>query len=100
MKKLVTGIFSLAVVAGLGAGIVFAQETGEHKAEGAAAEEHAGGTPHFPIHKPEQAEWSFSGPFGHYEKGQLQRGLKVYTEVCSACHSKNSPPPGTLSQQP
>ena len=48
MKKLVTGIFSLAVVAGLGAGIVFAQETGEHKAEGAAAEEHAGGTPHFP----------------------------------------------------
>jgi ubiquinol-cytochrome c reductase cytochrome c1 subunit len=89
MKKLVTGIFSLAVVAGLGAGIVFAQETGEHKAEGAAAEEHAGGTPHFPIHKPEQAEWSFSGPFGHYDKGQLQRGLKVYTEVCSACHSMN-----------
>lgn len=38
MKKLVTGILSLAVVAGLGAGIVFAQETGEHKAEGAAAE--------------------------------------------------------------
>ncbi|MBW9062115.1 cytochrome c1 [Rhizobium herbae] len=89
MKKLVTGIFSLAVVAGLGAGIVFAQETGEHKAEGAAAEEHAGGTPHFPIHKPEQVEWSFSGPFGHYDKGQLQRGLKVYTEVCSACHSMN-----------
>ena len=89
MKKLVTGIFSLAVVAGLGAGIVFAQETGKHKAEGAAAEEHAGGTPHFPIHKPEQAEWSFSGPFGHYDKGQLQRGLKVYTEVCSACHSMN-----------
>ncbi len=90
MKKLVTGILSLAVVAGLGAGIVFAQESGEHKAEGAAAEgEHAGGTPHFPIHKPEQEEWTFSGPFGHYDKGQLQRGLKVYTEVCSACHSMN-----------
>jgi ubiquinol-cytochrome c reductase cytochrome c1 subunit len=88
MKKLVTGILSLAVVAGLGAGIVFAQEAGEHKAEGAAAEgEHAGGTPHFPIHKPEQEEWTFAGPFGHYDKGQLQRGLKVYTEVCSACHS-------------
>ncbi|MCV9960587.1 cytochrome c1 [Pararhizobium sp. BT-229] len=89
MKKLVTGILSLAVVAGLGAGMVFAQESGEHKAEGAAAEgEHAaGGTPHFPMHKPEQEEWSFSGPFGHYDKGQLQRGLKVYTEVCSACHS-------------
>lgn len=88
MKKLVTGILSLAVVAGLGAGIVFAQESGEHPAEGAAAEgEHAGGTPHFPIHKPEQEEWTFAGPFGHYDKGQLQRGLKVYTEVCSACHS-------------
>ena len=87
MKKLVTGILSLAVVAGLGAGMVFAEETGEHKAAG-AAEEH-GGTPHFPIHKPEQQEWSFAGPFGHYDKGQLQRGLKIYTEVCSACHSMN-----------
>jgi ubiquinol-cytochrome c reductase cytochrome c1 subunit len=89
MKKLVTGILSLAVVAGLGAGMVFAAETGEHKTEGAAAEgEHAAGaTPHYPIHKPKQEEWSFAGPFGHYDKGQLQRGLKVYTEVCSACHS-------------
>jgi ubiquinol-cytochrome c reductase cytochrome c1 subunit len=88
MKKLVTGILSLAVVAGLGAGIVFAQEASEHKAEGAVAEEeHGGGTPHYPIHKPEQEKWSFAGPFGHYDKGQLQRGLKVYTEVCSACHS-------------
>ena len=26
------------------------------------------------------------GPFGHFDKKQLQRGLKVYTEVCSACH--------------
>ena len=88
MKKLVSGILSLAVVAGLGAGVVFAEETGEHSAAGgAAAEEHGGGTPHFPIHKPEEQEWSFAGPFGHYDKGQLQRGLKVYTEVCSACHS-------------
>lgn len=87
MKKLVAGILSLAVVVGLGAGQVFAQE-GEHKAEAGAAEDH-GGTPHFPIHKPEQQEWSFAGPFGHYDKGQLQRGLKVYTEVCSACHSMN-----------
>ncbi|HTO33632.1 MAG TPA: cytochrome c1 [Pararhizobium sp.] len=85
MKKLVAGILSLAVVVGLGAGQVFAQE-GEHKAEAGATEDH-GGTPHFPIHKPEQQEWSFAGPFGHYDKGQLQRGLKVYTEVCSACHS-------------
>lgn len=89
MKKLVTGILSLAVVAGLGAGMVFAEETGGAKPAGAAAEEEhgAGATPHYPIHKPKQEEWSFAGPFGHYDKGQLQRGLKVYTEVCSACHS-------------
>ena len=93
MKKLVTGILSLAVVAGLGAGMVFAAETGEAKPAGAAAEEeHGGGTPHFPIHKPEQEKWSFAGPFGHYDKGQLQRGLKIYTEVCSACHSMSLVP--------
>ncbi len=34
-------------------------------------------------------DWSFAGPFGKYDKAQLQRGLKVYTEVCSACHSMN-----------
>jgi ubiquinol-cytochrome c reductase cytochrome c1 subunit len=28
-----------------------------------------------------------SGPFGHFDRAQLQRGLKVYKEVCSACHS-------------
>src|SRR5690606_37779029 len=29
------------------------------------------------------------GPFGTYDKAQLQRGLKVYKEVCAACHSMN-----------
>lgn len=42
---------------------------------------------HFPIMKPVEQDWSFSGPFGTYDKAQLQRGLKVYKEVCSACHS-------------
>ncbi len=27
------------------------------------------------------------GPLGKFDRGQLQRGLKVYSEVCSACHS-------------
>src|ERR1700748_2983892 len=31
--------------------------------------------------------WSFEGPFGHYDQEQLQRGYKVYHEVCSACHA-------------
>ena len=28
----------------------------------------------------------FEGPFGTYDQFQLQRGLQVYTEICSACH--------------
>jgi ubiquinol-cytochrome c reductase cytochrome c1 subunit len=33
--------------------------------------------------------WSFEGPFGMYDQEQLQRGYKVYKEVCSTCHSMN-----------
>jgi ubiquinol-cytochrome c reductase cytochrome b/c1 subunit len=36
---------------------------------------------------PPQLKWSFSGPFGKYDTAQLQRGFKIYKEVCSACHS-------------
>ncbi len=28
----------------------------------------------------------FEGPFGAFDQAQLQRGLQVYTEICSACH--------------
>lgn len=31
-------------------------------------------------------DFSFEGPFGTFDQMQLQRGLQVYTEVCSACH--------------
>lgn len=31
-------------------------------------------------------DWSFSGPFGTYDKAALQRGFLVYRQVCSACH--------------
>ena len=34
-------------------------------------------------------QWSFEGPLGTYDRGALQRGFKVYKEVCSACHSLN-----------
>lgn len=30
--------------------------------------------------------FSFEGPFGTYDQAQLQRGLQVYTEICSSCH--------------
>jgi ubiquinol-cytochrome c reductase cytochrome b/c1 subunit len=38
---------------------------------------------------PPSQKWSFSGPLGKFDRGSLQRGLKVYKEVCSACHSLN-----------
>jgi len=46
-----------------------------------AADEQSHETP-----PPPRQKWSFSGPFGHYDKGQLQRGFKVYKEVCAVCH--------------
>lgn len=35
----------------------------------------------------ERQNWSFAGPFGHYDRAQLQRGYKIYREVCASCHS-------------
>ncbi len=36
---------------------------------------------------PPPQKWSFSGPFGTFDRGQLQRGFQIYREVCSNCHS-------------
>ena len=36
--------------------------------------------------KVENIKFSFDGVFGKWDQMQLQRGLQVYTEVCSACH--------------
>ncbi len=36
---------------------------------------------------PPKQHWSFAGPFGLYDPAQLQRGFKIYKEVCSNCHS-------------
>ncbi|WP_370515302.1 cytochrome c1 [Paracoccus sp. S-4012] len=41
--------------------------------------------------------FSFEGPFGRFDQFQLQRGLQVYTEVCSACHGLRYVPIRTLS---
>lgn len=40
----------------------------------------------FHLH-PRKAGFSFEGALGKYDNRQLQRGLQVYKEVCSACHS-------------
>ncbi|MFP4003273.1 MAG: cytochrome c1 [Alphaproteobacteria bacterium] len=34
-----------------------------------------------------QRGWTFTGVTGHFDKQTLQRGFKVYREVCAACHS-------------
>ncbi len=83
MKKILAGLaFGLMLTTGA----AFAEEAMHNEAE----------PTHFPIHKPVEQSWSFSGPFGTYDKAQLQRGLKVYKEVCSACHSMKLVPFRTL----
>ena len=34
-----------------------------------------------------KTDWSFKGLFGKFDRGALQRGFQVYTEVCASCHS-------------
>jgi ubiquinol-cytochrome c reductase cytochrome c1 subunit len=68
-----------------------AAEGGDHAAA-AASGGHSGG--HI-----EDISFSFEGPFGKYDQFQLQRGLQVYTEVCSACHGLKFVPLRTLHDQ-
>jgi ubiquinol-cytochrome c reductase cytochrome c1 subunit len=49
--------------------------------------------------KIENIDFSFDGPFGKFDQNQLQRGLQVYTEVCSACHGLKYVPLRTLSDE-
>lgn len=53
-----------------------------------AIKEPAVATAEHEYHKhPKDVKFPHDGPFGKFEKAQLQRGLKVYKEVCAACHS-------------
>lgn len=86
MKKLLVSLAAASVM--LAGAAAFAAEEGHSEAN----------PTHFPIKEPKEMSWSFSGPFGTYDKAQLQRGLKVYKEVCSACHSMNLVAFRTLSE--
>lgn len=44
-------------------------------------------------------DFSFEGPFGTYDQNQLQRGLQVYTQVCSACHGMKFVPIRSLVEE-
>jgi ubiquinol-cytochrome c reductase cytochrome b/c1 subunit len=67
-KAAVSAVVALVVAGGLWAG----------SAQSARAAEET---------TPPSQTWSFAGPFGKYDRGALQRGLKVYKEVCSNCHA-------------
>lgn len=76
MNRILKGFAALGLAFSVSAGAGFAQQHGD-----------AAATPHYPLEQPHELDWSFQGPFGTFEKAQLQRGLKVYKEVCAACHS-------------
>ena len=42
-------------------------------------------------------DFPFEGPFGSYDTMQLQRGLKIYTEICAGCHGLQYVPIRTLA---
>lgn len=90
MKSLLAPVFAAVLLSSLClVGVAGAADEAAHEEES--------GTPHYPLEKPDLHDWSFAGPFGTYDKGQLQRGLKVYKEICSACHSLDFVPFRTLS---
>ncbi len=62
----------VALALGLGAGLAGAPQP-------AAAQEHGD-------LQPPRNTWSFAGPFGKFDRGQLQRGFKIYHDVCQTCH--------------
>jgi ubiquinol-cytochrome c reductase cytochrome c1 subunit len=51
---------------------------------GLAMSAHAAGGAKHP-HPPESG-WTFEGTLGYFDQGQVQRGYKVYRNVCAACH--------------
>ena len=67
----------VALISFVSGAITFFNEEPIHSAE---HEFHA--HPHAP-----EGGFQFDGPLGTWDRVQLQRGLKVYDEVCSACHS-------------
>ena len=77
MNRILSVLAAAGLVMAGTMGLAVAQEEGHSEAE----------PTHFPINKPTEEDWTFAGPFGTYDRAQLQRGLKVYKEVCSACHS-------------
>jgi len=72
----------------IGAGFVFVLGIALFGTISTAISDPAPETAEHEFHRhPEDAGLSSAGLFGKFDKQQLQRGLKVYQEVCAACHS-------------
>ncbi|MBX7494516.1 cytochrome c1 [Qipengyuania sp. 6B39] len=69
--------FTLAVLWAFGNGVVAVISEGQLKQATVEHEYHK---------KPNDYAWSFDGLLGKWDTQQLQRGFKVYDEVCAACH--------------
>jgi ubiquinol-cytochrome c reductase cytochrome c1 subunit len=69
LRKATLAAASLALSASLGLGL-----PGPAMAAGHAAH-------------PKEVDWTFDGPLGKFDQAQLQRGFKVYREVCASCHA-------------
>jgi ubiquinol-cytochrome c reductase cytochrome b/c1 subunit len=76
ISEAVKGGKKLALVAAIAVGLSAALVGGLRPA---SAQEHAD-------LQPPRNTWSFAGPFGKFDRGQLQRGFKVYHDVCQTCH--------------
>jgi ubiquinol-cytochrome c reductase cytochrome c1 subunit len=74
-KTILSGLLGLGL--GLGAGAAQAQEEKEIT----------------------DYDFPYEGPLGAFDPAQLQRGLQVYTEVCSACHGLKYVPFRTLADE-
>ena len=79
LRKIAITAASVLALSGTLSGAAFAAGTGEQHIEDVA--------------------FSFEGPFGTFDEHQLQRGLQVYTEVCSACHGMKFVPIRSLSDE-
>lgn len=73
MRKILLGTASTVAGLVLGAALLVLPPAGTARASGAP--------------KPPAQAWSFDGPFGTFERASLRRGLIVYRQVCSSCHS-------------
>jgi len=75
---LIGAAFAAALLASLGTDLATyfsspSEETAEHR-----------------FHKePKELRLASDGPFGKFDRQQLQRGFQVYKEVCAACHGLN-----------